>query len=99
MASSRYVVSTAVTLAGKARVNSISPGWIDTADKRFEGPDARQHPVGRVGQPADIAHAVMFLCDQRSGFITGQDITVDGGMTRLMVYHDDCGWTYDESGS
>ena len=89
----------AVTLAGKARVNSISPGWIDTAGKRFEGPDARQHPVGRVGKPADIVHAVMFLCDQRSGFITGQNITVDGGMTRLMIYHDDCGWTYDESGS
>jgi len=89
----------AVTLAGKARVNSISPGWIDTAGRRFEGPDASQHPVGRVGKPADIVHAVMFLCDQRSGFITGQDITVDGGMTRMMIYHGDCGWTYDESGS
>ena len=88
----------AVTLAGKARVNSISPGWIDTAGKRFEGPDASQHPAGRVGEPADIVHAVMFLCDQRSDFITGQDITVDGGMTKLMIYHGDCGWTYDESG-
>lgn len=89
----------AVTLAGKARVNSISPGWIDTAGKRFEGPDASQHPVGRVGEPADIVHAVMFLCDQRSGFITGQDITVDGGMTKLMIYHGDCGWTYNGSSS
>ena len=84
----------AMTLAGKARVNSISPGWIDTTNTQFEGPDADQHPVGRVGTPADIVNAVMFLCDPRSGFITGQDVTVDGGMTKLMVYHDDCGWTY-----
>ena len=84
----------AITLAGKARVNSISPGWIDTANTPFEGPDASQHPVGRVGTPADIVHAVMFLCDPESGFITGQNITIDGGMTKLMVYHNDFGWTY-----
>jgi NAD(P)-dependent dehydrogenase (short-subunit alcohol dehydrogenase family) len=84
----------AITLAGKARVNSISPGWIDTRDCRFKGPDADQHPVGRVGVPADIVHAVMFLCDEKSSFITGQNLTVDGGMTKLMVYHDDFGWTY-----
>jgi len=84
----------AITLAGKARVNSISPGWIDTTGSRFSGPDADQHPVGRVGVPADIVHAVMFLCDEKSSFITGQNITVDGGMTKLMVYHNDCGWTY-----
>jgi len=88
----------AVTLAGKARVNSISPGWINTTAKHFGGADASQHPVGRVGKPADIVHAVMFLCDRRSSFITGQDITVDGGMTKLMIYHDDHGWTYNESG-
>jgi NAD(P)-dependent dehydrogenase (short-subunit alcohol dehydrogenase family) len=85
----------AITLAGKARVNSISPGWIDNSGKQFAGPDANQHPVGRVGKPADIVNAVMFLCDQKSGFITGQDITVDGGMTKLMVYHDDNGWSYN----
>lgn len=84
----------AISLAGKARVNSISPGWIDTTGSRFGASDMGQHPVGRVGEPADIVHAVMFLCDQRSGFITGQDITVDGGMTKLMVYHNDCGWTF-----
>ena len=84
----------AITLAGKARVNSISPGWIDTTNTQFEGPDASQHPVGRVGNPSDIVHAVMFLCDPKSGFITGQNITVDGGMTRLMVYHNDLGWSY-----
>ena len=84
----------AVTLAGKARVNAISPGWIDTTGSTFEGPDADQHPVGRVGVPADIVNAVMFLCDERSGFISGQNITIDGGMTKLMVYHNDFGWTY-----
>ena len=84
----------AVTLAGKARVNSISPGWIDTANTSFTGPDADQHPVGRVGTPLDIVHAVLFLCDPKNGFITGQDITVDGGMTKQMVYHKDFGWTY-----
>lgn len=86
----------AVTLAGTARVNAISPGWINTTEKQFTGSDTRQHPVGRVGEPADIVHAVMFLCDQRSSFITGQDIVVDGGMTKMMIYHGDCGWTYDE---
>jgi len=84
----------AVTLAGKARVNSISPGWIDTTGAQFEGADMAQHPAGRVGTPKDIVHAVMFLCDDESGFITGQDIIVDGGMTKLMVYHNDYGWTY-----
>lgn len=86
----------AVTLAGKVRVNSISPGWIDTTGAQFNGPDADQHPVGRVGDPSDIVHAVMFLCDEKSGFITGQNITVDGGMTKLMVYHNDFGWKKQE---
>jgi NAD(P)-dependent dehydrogenase (short-subunit alcohol dehydrogenase family) len=84
----------AITLAGKARVNSVSPGWIDTTGTQFETSDTTQHPAGRVGNPSDIVHTVMFLCDQKSSFITGQDITVDGGMTKLMVYHNDHGWTY-----
>lgn len=85
----------AITLAGKARVNSISPGWIDTTNSKFKGSDASQHPVGRVGTPADVVNVVMFLCDPQSSFITGQNITVDGGMTKLMVYHKDFGWTYE----
>ena len=84
----------AVTLTGKARVNSISPGWIDTTGNHFAGSDASQHPVGRVGVPSDIVNAVMFLCDVKSSFITGQNLTVDGGMTKLMIYHDDHGWTF-----
>ncbi|WP_028580232.1 SDR family oxidoreductase [Desulfogranum japonicum] len=84
----------AVTLAGKARVNTVSPGWIDTRGEQWEDADKQQHPVGRVGEPSDIVHTVMFLCDQQSSFITGQNITVDGGMSKLMIYHNDCGWTY-----
>ena len=86
----------AVTLRGKARVNSISPGWIDTDFKHYEGPDATQQPAGRVGNPLDIAHAVLFLCSAQAGFITGENICIDGGMTRQMIYHGDHGWTLAE---
>ena len=82
----------AVSLAGKARVNSISPGWIDTDFKVYEGPDAYQQPAGRVGNPLDIANMVLFLCSEKAGFITGENICIDGGMTRQMIYHGDCGW-------
>ena len=82
----------AVSLAGKARVNSISPGWIDTDYKVYEGPDAYQQPAGRVGNPLDIANMVLFLCSKKAGFITGENICIDGGMTRQMIYHGDCGW-------
>ncbi len=82
----------AVSLAGRVRVNSISPGWIDTAYTVYEGPDAIQQPAGRVGNPLDIAHMVLFLCSDEAGFITGENICIDGGMTRLMIYHDDHGW-------
>lgn len=83
----------AVSLAGKARVNSISPGWIDTDYTVYHGPDATQQPAGRVGNPLDIANMVLFLCSERAGFITGENICVDGGMTRQMIYHADHGWT------
>ena len=82
----------AVSLAGKARVNSISPGWIDTAYTVYEGPDATQQPAGRVGNPMDIANMVLFLCSDKAGFITGENICIDGGMTKQMIYHGDCGW-------
>ena len=83
----------AVTLAGKARVNSISPGWIDTAYTVYEGADATQQPAGRVGNPDDIANMVLYLCSDMAGFITGENICIDGGMTRQMIYHGDHGWT------
>ena len=84
----------AVSLADKARVNSISPGWIDTTQSLCEGPDAMQQPAGRVGHPMDIAHMVMFLCSDKAGFITGENICIDGGMTKMMIYHNDCNWFY-----
>lgn len=83
----------AVSLAGKVRVNSISPGWIDTDYTVYTGPDATQHPAGRVGYPLDIANMVLYLCSNQAGFITGENICIDGGMTRQMIYHNDCGWT------
>lgn len=82
----------AVSLAGKARVNSVSPGWIDTDYTVYQGPDARQQPVGRVGNPIDIANMVLYLCSDKAGFITGENICIDGGMTRQMIYHNDFGW-------
>ena len=82
----------AVSLAGRARVNSISPGWIDTSYSTYEGPDALQQPAGRVGNPMDIANMVMYLCSDMAGFITGENICIDGGMTRQMIYHGDHGW-------
>ena len=85
----------AVSFAGKVRVNSISPGWIDNAYHVYDGPDALQQPSGRVGNPMDIANMVMFLCSDKAGFITGENICIDGGMTRLMIYHDDHGWKYE----
>ena len=85
----------AVSLAGRVRVNSISPGWIDTGYKVYEGPDAYQQPAGRVGNPLDIANAVLFLCSDKAGFITGENICIDGGMTKLMIYHGDNGWSLE----
>ena len=82
----------AVSLAGWVRVNSISPGWIDTAYTVYEGPDATQQPAGRVGNPLDIANLALYLCSDMAGFITGENICVDGGMTKQMIYHNDWGW-------
>ena len=85
--------SLAVSLAGKVRVNSISPGWIDTDYTVYQGPDAIQQPAGRVGNPLDIANMALFLASDKAGFITGENICIDGGQTRLMIYHGDNGWT------
>lgn len=86
----------AVSLGPKVRVNSVSPGWIDTSYTVYEGPDALQQPAGRVGNPLDIANTVLFLCSEEASFITGENICVDGGMTKLMIYHGDHGWTMEK---
>ena len=86
----------AVSLAGKVRVNSISPGWIDNAYTVYEGSDAIQQPSGRVGNPPDIAHMVLYLCSDMAGFINGENICIDGGMTRQMIYHGDHGWKLEK---
>lgn len=92
----------AVSLAGKIRVNSIAPGWIDTGstyDKNYipeySDADKKQHPSGSVGHPMDIVRTVFFLCHQNNSFINGQNISVDGGMSKLMIYSEDYGWNYD----
>ncbi len=84
----------AVSLSGKVRVNSISPGWIDNQDEQWEESDILQHPAGRIGKPRDIASMVFFLCSEQAGFITGENICIDGGMTRQMIYSGDYGWEY-----
>ena len=84
----------AVSLAGKVRVNSNSPGWIDTDFTEYEGSDALQQFTHRVGIPLDISNMVLFLCSDKAGFITGENICIDGGMTKQMIYHGDHGWEY-----
>lgn len=86
----------AISLAGKVRVNSISPGWIDNNYTVYEGSDAIQQPVGRVGNPPDIANMVLYLCSDMAGFISGENICIDGGMTRQMIYHGDNGWSLEK---
>ena len=86
----------AVSLSGRVRVNSISPGWIDTTFTEYTGPDALQQPVHRVGNPLDIANMVLFLCSEKTGFITGENICIDGGMTKQMIYHNDYGWSLQD---
>lgn len=86
----------AVSLGGRVRVNSVSPGWIDTGYTEYIGADANQQPVRRVGNPMDIANMVLYLCSNRAGFITGENICIDGGMTRQMIYHNDFGWKLED---
>lgn len=84
-----------VSLAPKVRVNSISPGWIDTLGGEFSQADRLQQPSGRIGTPDDIASMVLFLCSNEAGFITGENIVIDGGMTHQMIYHNDNGWNFN----
>ena len=86
----------AMSLAPKVRVNSISPGWIDTVGYEATEEDRIQQPVGRIGNPDDIASLALFLCSEEAGFITGENIVVDGGMTHQMIYHGDKGWKLEK---
>ena len=76
----------AISLGPDVRVNCISPGWIDVAGEALSEADAAQHPVGRVGRPEDVAAMAAFLLGSESGFVTGAEFVVDGGMTRKMIY-------------
>lgn len=85
----------AVSLGPEVRVNCVSPGWIDVSawkkshDRQpaaLRAVDHAQHPVARVGRPADVAAMVLFLAGEEAGFVTGQNVVVDGGMTRKMIY-------------
>ncbi len=85
----------AISLGPDIRVNCISPGWIEVSEwkkKSLRKPaeltelDHKQHPVGRVGRPEDIASLVLYLISDDAGFITGANFIVDGGMTRKMIY-------------
>lgn len=88
--------SMAMSLAPKVRVNSISPGWIDTIGYEVSREDMVQQPVGRIGIPDDIASMVLFLSSEEAGFITGENIVIDGGMTHQMIYHGDNGWRLEK---
>jgi len=69
------------------QVNTISPGWIHTGGKEeLREIDHEQHFSKRVGEPGDIARACLFLTDEKNQFINGENLIVDGGMTRKMIY-------------
>ena len=85
-----------MSLRGHVRVNSISPGWINTHGNTYTGSDAYQQPTGRVGNPQDISSMVLFLCSPQASFINGENICIDGGMTKQMIYHAYAGWYLED---
>lgn len=85
-----------MSLRGHVRVNSISPGWINTHGNTYTGPDAYQHSSRRVGNPQDISSMVLFLCSPQASFINGENICIDGGMTKQMIYHEDARWYLED---
>jgi NAD(P)-dependent dehydrogenase (short-subunit alcohol dehydrogenase family) len=76
----------AISLGPDVRVNCISPGWIFTKGDPPRPEDHAFHPAGRVGTPGDIAALAAWLVGPESGFVTGAEFTVDGGVTRKMIY-------------
>ena len=79
---------------GRCVVEEFLKAGARVANGNFTPSDHNQHPVQRIGKPIDVAKAVLFLCSDDSGFITGENITIDGGMSKLMIYHGDNGWGY-----
>ncbi len=84
----------AISLGPKVRVNAIAPGWIDTHQGAHGQEDHQQHPAGRIGRVEDVAQLVLYLCSDHARFITAETITIDGGMSRQMIYHNDQGWCF-----
>lgn len=83
------------SIGSHVRVNCIAPGWIDVHDTTtFSNQDKHSLPVGRVGKPSDISKTALFLCSEEAGFISGETFTVDGGMSKRMIYHGDWNWEY-----
>ncbi len=87
--------SLAISLGPEVRVNCISPGWIDVTELKkstrrmpshLSAADHEQHPAGRVGRAEDVAAMALYLCSEEAGFMTGQNVVIDGGMTRKMMY-------------
>ncbi len=78
----------AISLGPEVRVNVISPGWIDVTGDPLRANDHEQHPAGRVGRPDDVASLASWLLGTGSGFVTGAEFVIDGGMTRKMIYLD-----------
>jgi NAD(P)-dependent dehydrogenase (short-subunit alcohol dehydrogenase family) len=76
----------AISLGPDVRVNCISPGWIFTKGDPPRPEDHAFHPAGRVGTAEDIAAMAAFLVGPESGFVTGAEFIVDGGVTRKMIY-------------
>ncbi len=86
----------AVSLHGLCRVNCIAPGWIDTLNYEVTQADLHQHPSHRIGSVQDIVRAVNYLKHPSNMFVNGETINVDGGMSKLMIYHNDEGWTFHD---
>ena len=85
-----------VVTGGAQGIGKCCADWIDTSFKEYDGPDAAQHFAGRVGNPMDIADMVLYLASNKAGFITGENICIDGGMTRNMIYHNDNAWRLEK---
>lgn len=84
----------AISFQGHVRVNAISPGWINTSNDTLSDEDYHQHPTKTIGNPKDIAQMVLYLVSDKASFINGENITIDGGMSKQMIYHNDFGWYY-----